>query len=186
MEMSRQAMNSSLMHVQVRYVFISECVVCVCAHVFLGKFLSEWLMHLNYTPVWSNSLAKELKICKESTEVKNTIWFPSPEGHSSISLSVNIRGLKPWQCSQPPDAGRVQMQAGFFFVKGDFIAVGFKAPILPDAASFLRVAKKRLVYRLLAFPLCTCPVNELASCFICIRMNFLSIHSPLGILGSPK
>lgn len=50
-EMSRQPMNSSLMQVQVRYVFISECIVCVRAHVFLGKFLSEWLMHLNYTPV---------------------------------------------------------------------------------------------------------------------------------------
>jgi len=107
-------MNSSLTHVQVWYVLISECIVCVRAHMFLGKFLSEWLMHLNYIPVWSNSLAKELEICKESTEVKNTIWFPSPEGHSSISLSVDIRGLKPWQCSQPPDAGRVQMQAEVF------------------------------------------------------------------------
>lgn len=68
-EMSRQPMNSSLMQVQVRYVFISECIVCVSTHVFLGKFLSEWLMHLNYTAVCSNSLAKELKICKESAGV---------------------------------------------------------------------------------------------------------------------
>lgn len=83
-------------------------------------------MHLNYSPVWSYSPAQELKSCKESTEVKNTIWFPSPEGHSSISLSVNSRGLKPWQGSQPPDAGRVQMQAEAFFVKGNFIAVGLK------------------------------------------------------------
>lgn len=79
-------------------------------------------MHLNYSPVWSSSPAQELKSCKESTEVKNTIWFPSPEGHSSISLSVNSRGLKPWQGSQPPDAGRVQMQAEGFL----FIAAGLK------------------------------------------------------------
>lgn len=136
--MSRQPMNSGLMHVQVRYVFISECIVCVCAHVFLGKFLSEWLMHLNYTPVWSNSLAKELEICKESAEVKNTIWFPSPEGHSSISLSVNIRGLKPWQGSQSPDAGRVQMQAELF-VKGSFIAGG----LMPRFCLTLQVLDKQ-------------------------------------------
>lgn len=188
MEMSRQPMKSSLMHVQVRYVFISECIVCVCARVFLGKFLSEWLMHLNYTPVWSNSLPKELKICKESTEVKNTIWFPSPEGRSSISLSLNIRGLKPWQCSQLPDAGRVQMQAEFFCERR-FHCCWVKAPILPDAASFLKAAKRRVVYRLLAFSLCMCPVNELASCLICIKMDFLPVHSPLGItrnLGFPE
>lgn len=172
--MPRQPMNSSLMHMQVRYVFISECIVCVGARVFLGKFLSEWLMHLNYTPVWSNSLAKELKICKESAEVKNTIWFPSPEGHSSISLSVNIRGLKPWQCPQPPDARRV-------FCERRFHCCRVKAPILPDAASFLKAAKKRLVHRLLAFSLCMCPVNELASCFVCIRVDFLTVHSPLEI-----
>lgn len=146
MEMSRQPMNSSLMHVQVRYVFISECIVCVCAHVFLGKFLSEWLKHLNYTPVWSNSLATELKICKEFTEVKNTIWFPSPEGRSSISLSVNIRGLKPWQCSQAPDASRG------FFCERQFHCCWVKAPIMPNTASFLKTAKKRLGHRPAAFP----------------------------------
>lgn len=119
-EMSRQPLSSSLMPVQVRNVFIAECTVCVCAHECLGKFQRQSRMHLNYTPVWSCSPAQELKSCKESTEVKTTIWFPSPEGHSSISPSVNSRGLKPWQGSQPPDAGRG------FFVKGDFIAAGLK------------------------------------------------------------
>lgn len=137
-------------------------------------------MRLNYTPVWSDSLAEELEICKESTQVKNTIWFPSPEGQPSISLSVNIRGLKPWQCSQLPDAGRVQMQADIFY-KRQFHCCWIKAPILPHAASFLTAAQKRLVYRLLASFLCICLVDGLASCFICIRVDFLTINSPLGI-----
>lgn len=74
-EMSRQPLSSSLMPVQVRNVFIAECTVCVCAHVCLGKFQRQRIMHLNYTPVWSYSPAQELKSCKESTEVTNTIWF---------------------------------------------------------------------------------------------------------------
>lgn len=74
-EMSRQPLSSSLMPVQVRNVFIAECTVCVCAHVCLGKFQRQRIMHLNYTPVWSYSPAQELKSCKESTEVTNTICF---------------------------------------------------------------------------------------------------------------
>lgn len=41
------------------------------------------------------------------------------------------------------------------------------------------------MHRLLAFPLCTCPVDELASCFIPVRTDFFTIHSPLDILWSP-
>ena len=83
------------------------------------------------------------------------------------------------------------MQAEFrcrqrFFCERRFHCCCVKALILPDTASFLKAAKKRLVYRLLAFSLCICPVNELCSCFICIKMDFLTIPSPLGTIWTPE
>lgn len=45
------------------------------------------------------------------------------------------------------------------------------------------------MHRLLALPLCTCPVHEPASCFIRVKTDFFTIHSPLGIawnLGFPE
>lgn len=41
------------------------------------------------------------------------------------------------------------------------------------------------MHRLLASPLCTCPVDELASCFIPVKTDFSIIHSPLDITWSP-